>query len=155
MLTVGLWQRAISLSNSEPVVVGFTVLCCERDEIARVSFEPYIELIILKAFMIDNCGPKLLICTHCTFRYCHNLCSAGHHPLIGHTCVKSQSKIPEVGSGNLLDQQSEKPNLEILIPQHLLSPLPALNGQLRPLYLPFWLGVKISHTLHILIPFQA
>lgn len=41
MLTVGLWQRAISLSNSEPVVVGFTELCCERDEIARVGFEPY------------------------------------------------------------------------------------------------------------------
>lgn len=89
MLTVGLWQPAISLSNSEPVVVGFTVLCCERDEIARVGSEQYIELIVLKAFMIDNCGPKLLICTHCTFRYCHNLCSAGHHPLIGHTCVES------------------------------------------------------------------
>lgn len=64
MLTVGLWQRAISLSDSEPVVVGFTVLCCERDEIARVGFEPYIELIVLKAFIIDNCGPKILICAH-------------------------------------------------------------------------------------------
>ena len=63
-----------------------------------------IALIILCAFIIR------------TFRHCHTLYFAGHHPLIGRTCIMSQSKLTEAISDDLLDQQPEQPDLEILIP---------------------------------------